>query len=193
MARRAAHTPALASWKLRWVVLMFLHMTGVGFRTTVAVMTADERAQAANAFNSEDSGVVVLVTSFASGGVGLNVHDCCSSAIFVEPPPGSTPPAESLDPASDREFRCVRAKQQPAQSITADRAVRLLEYNADKTPITIEWHWQPTSPADRHIAVNTTSPSLRNLVRHLSPTRVASLFFREIAGDPAAFIRACEV
>lgn len=179
-------TPALASWKVRWVV---------GFRTIVAGMTADERAQAVNAFNSKDSGVVVLVTSFASGG-GLS----CSTSMTAVPAPclwnyhrGSTPPAESLDPASDREFRCVRAKQQPAQSITADRAVRPLEYNADKTPITIEWHWQPTSPADRHIAVNTTSPSLRNLVRHLSPTRVASIFFREIAGDPAAFIRACEV
>lgn len=61
-------TPALVSWKLRWVVLVFLLMTGVGFRTIVAGMTADERAQAVNAFNSKDSGVVVLVTSFASGG-----------------------------------------------------------------------------------------------------------------------------
>ncbi|KAI9035035.1 uncharacterized protein KD926_004699 [Aspergillus affinis] len=73
---------------VRWVVLMFLHALGVEVTTIVAGMTTDERAHAANTFNAPDSGVSVLVTSFQTGAVGINLHDQCSRAIFMEPPQG---------------------------------------------------------------------------------------------------------
>jgi SNF2 family DNA or RNA helicase len=70
------------------MVLMFLHALGVEFTTIVAGMTSEERAQAANAFNSADSNVSVLVTSFYTGAVGINLHDQCSRAVFLEQPNG---------------------------------------------------------------------------------------------------------
>ncbi|KAL5363213.1 hypothetical protein BJX96DRAFT_167297 [Aspergillus floccosus] len=74
--------------------------------------------------------------------------------------------------------------------IDGNCAFRPLEYNEGKTELSLEWHWQPTvQNADSVIAINTPSPSSRNLDQHVGTSGGPSMAFL----SARAFVRTGDI
>ncbi|KAL4982726.1 P-loop containing nucleoside triphosphate hydrolase protein [Aspergillus falconensis] len=69
-----------------WMVEMFLDALCVPFTTIKSSMDMEERASNAALFTNPAAECTVLVTTFACGALGLNLHDECARAILLETP-----------------------------------------------------------------------------------------------------------
>ncbi|EFR05557.1 hypothetical protein MGYG_08572 [Nannizzia gypsea CBS 118893] len=68
-----------------WLALLLLDLLEFKALVIHAGMDADEREQAARNFNDPAHDCQVLLTTYACGGVGLNLHGDCNTVILVEP------------------------------------------------------------------------------------------------------------
>ncbi|OJJ37321.1 hypothetical protein ASPWEDRAFT_448938 [Aspergillus wentii DTO 134E9] len=68
-----------------WYVELFLSNIGVEFEVIRSSMTDMERTAAASRFVDPKLNVKILLTTFACGAQGLNLHTTCSRVIIIEP------------------------------------------------------------------------------------------------------------